>query len=316
MKKWITVLLLISMLIPAAAGAEEDSVYKWAGNNESLYYLGETGWLVEKPSAGYPKNTREMAEDYIRLAEKHGLEPPYVYLVNSSKSIDFDDPGKEPPLWTLLRECYPDSKMDCLEIGSIGEFCNYFYKTDHHWNYKGAYEGYREIIRLLLGEDEPLLEPAETVEFPFTFNGSFNKRLGRTDCDELFTVYRFEYPEMKIWLNRGRRNAIGKAQAYFAGKISSRNDLTNHYGEFYGGNIGLVQMCTDRPEKENVMIFSNSYECAVNMLVASHFNNTLVVDKREFEDELGGIVTVDDLIRQYGVTKILLMGDATFFRWW
>ena len=140
---------------------------------------------------------------------------------------------------------------------------------------------------MILGEDEPLLEPQETVEFPFTVNGSFNKRLGREDCGEHFTVYRFDLPQMALWIDLGRKKDYGKAKAYFDGKIDVSYSFTNHYGEFYGGNRGLIQFCTDQPEKENLLIFSNSYGCAIVSLLAAHFNNTLMVDMREFEGDLG-----------------------------
>ena len=59
-----------------------------------------------------------------------------------------------------------------------------------------------------------------------------------------------------------------------------------------------------------------TYACANCMLIATHFNNTLLVDMREFDDVLGGKTTIDQLISRDGVTKIRLMGDASFFRWW
>ena len=102
---------MLALLVPAVCGAEESSVYRWAGHGESLYDLADTGRVVEKPryAESYPKNTRAMAENYRRLAEKNGAEPPYVYLMNSSKSADFDDPEKITPLWPLLQARLPGS---------------------------------------------------------------------------------------------------------------------------------------------------------------------------------------------------------------
>ena len=168
---------------------------------------------------------------------------------------------------------------------------------------------------MLLGEEEPLLQPAETVEFPFVFNGSYYKWAGMTDSDELFTVYRFEYPEMKIWINQKRRKAYGRAQQYFDGEINGQYPFTNHYGEFYGGDNGLIVFSTERPEKENILILSNSFSNAVDMLIASHFNNTIVVDPRMYEDQIGKDLPLEQLARSYGITKILLLGDPDFFGW-
>ncbi len=168
---------------------------------------------------------------------------------------------------------------------------------------------------MILGEDEPLLQPVETVEFPFVFNGSYLRKLGRNDGNEPFTVYRFEYPDMIVRINQARRNSYGKADSYFGGEVTNPFSLSNHYAEFYGGDTGLVHFWTDQPEKENILIVSNSYSNAVNMLIASHFNHTLVVDPREFENLFGQDLTVPDLMRDYEVTRILLLGDPTFFKW-
>ncbi|MBP5463397.1 MAG: winged helix DNA-binding domain-containing protein, partial [Lachnospiraceae bacterium] len=92
------------------------------------------------------------------FAERNGVEEVYVYLINSSRSVNLDDPQAETTLWKLLQECYPDCTLDCLKIDSVDAYCNYFYQTEHHWNYKGSYEGYKAIIRMMLGEDEPLMQ--------------------------------------------------------------------------------------------------------------------------------------------------------------
>ena len=62
-------------------------------------------------------------------------------------------------------------------------------------------------------------------------------------------------------------------------------------------------------------MISNSYSNAINMLIASHFNNTLVADLRLFDDETGVETSLEQLVKKYGITKILLLGDASFFRW-
>ena len=42
---------MLALLVPAVCGAEESSVYRWAGHGESLYDLADTGWVVEKDNA-------------------------------------------------------------------------------------------------------------------------------------------------------------------------------------------------------------------------------------------------------------------------
>ena len=307
--------ILWIILIQAAAGAEQASCYGAIEYYSGYFHLAETAWVVENPKKeGDPASVRSQADGYRTLAEKCGADL-YVYLVETSRCVDFDNLQEDVPIWPLLQESYPGCTLDHLKIDSVETYCNWFYQTDHHWNYKGSYEGYTEIIRMLLGEDEPLLEPVETVSFPFVFNGSYYKRMNRNDGHEGFTVYRFEYPEMTIMINESRRKSYGKADLYFGGEIVSPMSLTNHYAEFYGGDTAMVQFCTHREDRENILIISNSYSNAVDMLIASHFNITLVVDPREIKSIYGEGTTLGTLIRGYQFDKILLLGDSSFFMW-
>ena len=323
MKRRLAAILLLGILLftaAAGAGEEKESVYTLVAYKEdeyALYDLAGTGWLVEAPyDVSYPELIAKQANHYLTYARSFGISDVSVYLINTSRSVDFDNLQDEPKIWPLLEEYYAGCRMGSLEIHSIEEYCDWFYKTDHHWNYKGSYKAYTEIIPLVLGGDEPLMEPAETVHFPFVFNGSYNKLLGRGDSDETFSVYRFEYPEMTIQVNLKRRASYGRAKVYFSGDAAADVSIfTNHYGEFYGGDSGTVLFSTERPEKESILVISNSYSNAINMLIASHFNNTLVADLRLFDDETGVETSLEQLVKKYGITKILLLGDAGFFRW-
>lgn len=55
----------------------------------------------------------------------------------------------------------PDSHKGIYEINSFEEFNERFYNTDHHWNYIGSYEAYRDVLSVL-GGGEPL-EPTRRL---------------------------------------------------------------------------------------------------------------------------------------------------------
>lgn len=316
LKRLTAVILLLILLTQGCSLGEEESssVYRVVSEKHKIYGLADTGWLIEHWTQKYiPDNTIKQAKSFNKVmsAFRNSVKT-YVYLINSSRTMNLDDITGDPPVWTLIQENYPDSTIDSLKIDSLETYQQYFYKTDHHWNYYASYLGYKQIIRMLLGEDEPLLEPVETVEFPVMFNGSYNKRLNRTDSDQPFTVYRFDYPEMTVRIN-GKKKAYGRQSAYFEGKINKKQKLTNHYAEFYGGDEGLVEFCTDQPEKENIIIFCNSFSNAVKMLIASHFNHTYFMDLRHYQDDMGEKCNLTKSIKSWKVTKVMLLGDGAFF---
>ncbi len=310
-------LVLILLAAPCALGEEAaPDAYTLVSRKKHLYSLADTGWLIEDYNLYFvPEAAITQAESFNKVLSAFPEVETYVYLAASSRSLDMNRLENGSPLYDLIREHYPDSETDCLPINSFEEYCRCFYKTDHHWNYYGSYKGYCQIIRMMLGEDEPLMEPLETVEFPVYFNGSLNKLISRDSSDEKFTVYRFDYPEMTVRVNGKRRSAYGKQEAYFDGKYKKKDVYTNHYGEFYGGDVGLVQFSTGDETRENVIVFGNSFSNAVDMLIASHFNNTYFIDMRHYKEDMGEKLSLSGSIREWGITKVLLMGDGYFFKW-
>lgn len=320
MKRLLCALLALLIALPVFPGLatpdQEGTVYKTVSRKQKLYSLADTDYLVEDYRIYFlPDKAITQAQSFNKVLSAFPKVETYVYLSTSSRSVDFDDLSATPPLYSLIQEYYPNSKTDLLPLHSIEEYSSYYYKTDHHWNYRGSYKGYQQIIRMMLGEEEALLEPVETVEFPVHFNGSLNSLLKRNTSDENFTVYRFDYPEMTVRINGKKKTAYGKQAAYFSGKYSTRNLMANHYGEFYGGDQGLVQFTTGDESKENILVFAGSFSNAVNMLIASHFNNTYFVDMRHYKEDMGEKFNLTRSIKEWGISKVLLLGDGYFFKW-
>ena len=117
------------------------------------------------------------------------------------------------------------------EIPDFAAFSEYFYRTDHHWNYLGSYRAYRELLPLLGCTDTPL-EPTAT-ETLGEFSGSKAAGTGLDIFSEPFTVYRFAYPEMTVTRNgetmAGRtpcRASLRSATAPSMAGTTARSSLT------------------------------------------------------------------------------------------
>lgn len=248
---------------------------------------------------------------YDALAD-HPEVRTYVYLINSSRTVNVrEDISAVPVVYEAIEKYFSKSTTDYLHLDSLEQYAEYYYTTDHHWNYKGSYAGYRQIIRMLLGEDEPLMEPVEEVTFPVKFNGSINRHLKLQDSKELFTVYRFDYPEMKIVINGVPKASYGNQQLYFDGKYS-RLEMINHYAKFYGGDTGIVHIETDRTDRGTLVVFSNSFSNPITQLLASHYHDLWVIDFRYY---LAGQDKDFDFskILEEGNVQVLLLGDGVFF---
>lgn len=57
------------------------------------------------------------------------------------------------------------------KIKDIDDYMNYYYKTDHRWNYRGSYKGYKDVISLILEFDSFLKPIKEECFSDLKFNG-------------------------------------------------------------------------------------------------------------------------------------------------
>ena len=301
----IAALMLLFLLLPEGARAV---------SYQKIEINGLT-YLLSNYQNYYQKGAVKVQADSLYNALKDNLEVrTYVYLINSSRTVDVKgDVSAVPRTYTEILEYFDKSKTDYLRLNSVEDYAAYYYTTDHHWNYRGSYVGYCQIVAMILGEEEPVLEPLETVTFPVKFNGSMNKSLKQTNSEEEFTVYRFDYPEMKVELNGHPKPKYGNQQAYFDGKYP-RDPLSNHYNYFYGGEYGLVHFETDRTDRGNLLVYSNSMSDALDMLLASHFHHTYFVDPRHYQRAMGKPVSLKEAAEKWGVTDVLILGDGMYFQ--
>ena len=306
-KRILSALFALVLAAGSVRGATADMSYRSVEISGMQY-------LIEDPARFYaPGKIAHQAKTLYAALKDHPEVKTYVYLVNSSRTVDvLADVTAEPKMYGDIRSCFSESVTDYLRIGSLEEYGRYFYTTDHHWNYRGSYAGYCQIVRMLLGEDEPVIEPAETVTFPVKFNGSLNKNSHRNDSREDFTVYRFDYPEMKLEIDGKPKDRYGNQEAYFAGRYSKAS-YVNHYNSFYGGEAGLIHVETDRTDRGTLVLFSNSQSDALNLLLASHFHHTYIVDLRHYMGGTGRC-SLSSLVEKWNPGQVLILGDGLYFK--
>ena len=303
MKKILVITVLVVILLSAVYTHASCDTITINGIN---YVLSSVENYKDIPMIeNQAKNLYDALSDYPEVRT-------YVYLVNSSRTVDLNkDVSAVPDVYKAIEEYFSESTTDYLRLDSLEQYAEYFYSTDHHWNYQGSYAGYCQIVRMLLGEEEPVLQPLETVVFPVRFNGSMNSSQGSGSSAEQFTVYRFDYPDMTISVNGVRQASYGNQEIYFAGKYSKQPKF-NHYSKFYGGDYGLIHFETERTDRGNLVLFSNSFSNAINLLLASHFHHLWVIDFRYFLPEQNNSFHLPEILAQ-GDVQVLMLGDGLYF---
>jgi len=250
----------------------------------------------------------EKIANYNQYFSKYNNIDFFLYYIEKDTDINFET-NQKLGAYEYLRDRInlPDEHIQKFEINNFEEFRSFFYKTDHHWKYRGSYQAYIEVMQLL-GCADQVLTPLDTIKLPYTFSGSKAAGAGASSFHEDFTVYRFDYQDMEILINGKSVQDYGKQEAYFAGQPEV---IT--YGYFYGGDEGEVVFDTKRADRENILILGESYDNAILKLIASHYNRTYSVDLRNYEANLGSEFCFSEYIKEHNITKVLLIGNIDYF---
>lgn len=270
-------------------------------------YGGDTARIVEKPK------DRSAQEDSLRaFAEQISMIPDvkiYLYFIQNSRSVDFDRPGDSTELYDRICSFFRLDGSAAFSFTDYEDYCRWFYQTDHHWNNRGSYRGYCEIVSLM-EKGEPLTHGDET-EFPFAFNGSYARQTRQLCADEPFRVYSFDLPKHTVTLN-GKRGKYGRLDAYLKGRYETEA-LTNHYANCYGGEYGEIVYDFGATGKGSLLVIASSYSNPINALIASHFDRTTVVDPRYWEDWTGEPFDPAVCTARARADTVLLLGDIQLF---
>lgn len=273
---------------------------------ESTVSYGCDKNLVYYPS--YISHNKEVYDSRISSINKtlsNTMIDTYIYYIEKDTDIDFTT-NKKSDIYDYLKENINSDKIYKYEVNSFDEFKDRFYKTDHHWNYKGSYLAYTQLVKILTS-DEPLNYKDE-VCLNDNFSGSKANFSGTTHLyKEKFCVYKFEFPKYDIYIN-GERKDYGNQDYHI------KNPQENvSYGSFYGYDDGEIIFDNHDNSKENILIVGESYDNAILKLLASHFNKTYSIDLRNYERENNKKFNYLEYLNDNNIDKVLLIGNKDYF---
>lgn len=276
-------------------------------------YLGAElfgGYMTYAPLSleEYGPKLQVRAENINTALSLHSDVPFFLYLIERDTDVNFET-GEKVPFYDLLTEqiVLPAHRMARFRVDSFRDYAPYFYRTDHHWNYKGSYEGYTKVLDLLGCGDAPL-EPLEEITLSLPYAGAKAVTAGALTQTESFTAYRFDFPAMDISINGEPAQDYGAQDAFLDGTVTGLS-----YGAFYGPDAGEAIFDTDRPHRENLLILGDSFDNAILKLLASHYNRTYAVDLRNYKALLGRDFSLTNYLDENQIDRVLLIGSEKFF---
>ncbi len=236
------------------------------------------------------------------------LADVYYYYIEQPQLFNFEQGDRILDLEKNIREnMQGEFKIDSLRFENYEEFKKDFYKTDHHWNYIGSYRGYKDIMGMF---DMMPVAPVGTVTSIEDSFGSKARESRFYKFKEKFTAYEFDIPEHDTYINRkmGRYGSLEDLPTH--NYIYDKN--MNFYETFYGNNCGEILFDFHQPERENLLIVSNSFANPIKPLIAQHFNKTDAFDPRYYKYQMGEVFQLSEYIDNNNIDKILFIINPLF----
>lgn len=283
---------LQAVLRPIAAASPE-TVLQYRGYRIFQGYILYSRADFQEQKAGYAA----VIESFNRAMAENPDTDFAFYLIETDSDCDVLSGKKNPCYETLVRGlALPEEKIGRLPVEGFEDFRRNFRRTDHHWNHRGSYQGYLDVLKLLQVEDRPLA-PAEErcVDEHYAGTKASTARLPR--FREKADVYFFDYPELGA--------VYGDEESYRAGSGESFS-----YGLFYGGDEAELMFDTGLSGRENLLVIGDSFDNAILKLLASHFHRTFSVDLRYYRDQnQGRSLDLSAYIRDHRIDRVLVIGS-------
>lgn len=263
--------------------------------------------MAEKATDDKVASCKSIAEAYEAFAARHPDLKTYLYFAPDSlnaagnptsglisNALTYDD----------MRQVFTGEDLSYTWIDggvTYEDFKDAWYKTDHHWMTKGAYEAYLRIADALgLGD---IIEPLDekTCDAP-EFYGSLSRRSLDDSYKDKIDDLECDFPEFSISINGEQRSLedVVHANAYESGEWI-RNRFANRYAEYFHTDFGLIQFDNPTPTVDkSLLIVGDSYTNCMERFLASNYATTYVFDCRYDERTLDEFLVshpdVDDVV--------------------
>ena len=153
-----------------------------------------------------------------------------------------------------------------------------YYRTDHHWNTKGAYYGYKAWVEAM--DFDPInydLNSLETVSDSFL--GTLHSKVNLSMKPDIIEYF----PRTERLPVRVTYDMTKASDTYYETKYLEGN---NQYGYFLDDNHAFVEIDTWNNNGKSLFVIKDSYANCMIPLLALHYDKVYVVDLRYMNAQL------------------------------
>lgn len=280
------------------------------------YRINDTDYLTGYPrfeDANISKNISIKARQLDEVAKRHPDIKVYAYYITKSQDLNWFDKSEGIKSFDygvyLSDKLSSDVKYGRLNIPGLSEYEDWFYKTDHHWNHKGAYQGYLDVYQLMK-EDFQLSEVKKPVKEQDFGGGIFwygsKAKSGKIELSpDDFRIYEYDLGPHTSYLGDDQAE-LNLYDKYMNGDIN-RSKYAYHYIVYYGYENDLIRH--EFPgNKYNLLIIGDSNNRPMRKVLASHFSTIYFLDYRLLKD-----FDFDNMLKEKNIDAVLFMGELGFW---
>lgn len=263
------------------------------------------GMLTEFSRAGDSSGYAEKIAGFGHAVEKMGprflfVQAPNKMDINRELMMEYDSDNTKSRVDTMLSTLEKEN-INCLDLRKYicvtpSDVTENFYATDHHWNPKGAFIGYRQVMKKLAEEPGFGITENYTDEKFWKLNikknfflGSQGKRTGPlfAGVDDLMwytptfeTKMERTVPDKKDWFAGDYSDAcLDMKYAETFDYFGMANDCV-----YYGGNHPLMVLKNSMaPNHNKLIIIKDSYANSMMPFLHAEFTDIEVVDPRYYK---------------------------------
>ena len=295
------------------------------------YFVLNNNWIMPTPA-------KELSDTDIKDTAKEINELSKVAIDSNKKVYYVSTPHKESML-THLYSKYTNGLKNAtnnknkfkgyldknnIKFIDIGEdFLSKFnekereelyFKTDHHWNGIGAYEGFKSVIENMDEvENVSWNNYTKTIFDKGYFLGSYNMNLNKLvkEDEDIPYIHLKNKPNYEYFKYDGNKETKVEEEDVIA---TRRNEDEILYGGAYmfGNACNILKIRNeDALSEKKILIFKDSYQGPTSWLFSDIFAEVQLVDPR-YTEKLD--LSMDDIIKDSDADIVMFMYNSTDFK--
>lgn len=305
-------------------------------NIGSYMLINGTDYVGNKPSKSVPsrEDVQKHIDQYELLLDEFPDLKFYSYFVSQIQNTPWfhDFYGTYPDKHETIAQYLPEyMTVGRLVFEDLADYQDCYFKSDHHWAYKGSERGYRDVYNMM-AEDlnlSPMKYPIKTWNFTELYGVQYrgsranNLRDAYSSYDE-FIAYEYDLGKRETFvLNPNDYTkeipvTLGLWEKYKVGNID-KGKYFDHYIQFYGrahdksgkkyaDSENMFVIKSNNGAEHSLLLVCDSTQRPYRDVLASHFKNLVTLDYRIITK-----VPIDYIIEKYNIDTILFGGQS--FAW-